>query len=137
MSGVEGVGATNSSSATKSSGALSSAQSATVDYDAFLSLLVTQLRNQDPTEPTDNAQLMSQLASFSAVEQQIQTNEKLDSLLASNVLGDASNLIGKTITSPDGSESGKVTSVILSESGVLAELDRALWWQRGSGSIDA
>lgn len=113
---------------------VSTAEAATVDYDAFLNLLVTQLRNQDPTEPTDNAQLMSQLASFSAVEQQIQTNEKLDTLLASNALGEASNMIGKTITSADGSASGKVTSVVLAEGGVAAELEDGTKISVGSGT---
>ncbi|MEO1141306.1 MAG: flagellar hook assembly protein FlgD [Pseudomonadota bacterium] len=99
------------------------ANASTVDYDAFLSLLVTQLKNQDPTEPTDNAQLMSQLASFSSVEQQIQINERLDTLISSNLLGDAGNLIGKTLTSADGVTSGVVSSVILEEQGILAELE--------------
>ena len=94
----------------------------TVDYDAFLQLLVTQLQNQDPTEPTDNAELMSQLASFSSVEQQVQMNEKLDQLITSNTLGDASNLIGKVVTSADGLTSGVVHSVILAEGGIYAEL---------------
>ena len=99
------------------------ANASTVDYDAFLSLLVTQLKNQDPTEPTDNAELMSQLASFSSVEQQIQINERLDTLISSNLLGDAGNLIGKTLTSADGATTGVVNSVILEEAGILAELE--------------
>ena len=124
-------GVSNSSTASSTS---SAAQKTSVDYDAFLSLLVTQLKNQDPTEPTDNAQLMSQLASFSAVEQQIQTNEKLDSLLSSNALGDASNMIGKTISSANGDISGKVVSVILTENGVAAELENGTRVTLGSGT---
>lgn len=99
------------------------AGNSSVDYDAFLSLLVTQLKNQDPTEPTDNAELMSQLASFSSVEQQVQINEKLETLISSNVLGDASNLIGKIVTSADGSISGLVTSIIIASDGIVAELE--------------
>lgn len=94
-----------------------------VDYDAFLQLLVAQLENQDPTEPVDNGQLMAQFASFSAVEQQIQTNGKLDELIRSNTLGDAAGLIGKTITSADGEVSGVVKAVLLAEDGVYAELE--------------
>jgi len=121
MTTVDPVSSTQSSSG--ASAATASASNANLDYDAFLSLLVAQLRNQDPTEPTDNAQLMSQLASFSSVEQQIQINDKLTALITSNALGDASNLIGKTITSADGSNSGKVTSVIVTSDGVSAELE--------------
>ncbi|MEM7288880.1 MAG: flagellar hook assembly protein FlgD [Pseudomonadota bacterium] len=98
-------------------------QTSTVDYDAFLQLLVTQLQNQDPTEPTDNAELMSQLASFSSVEQQVQTNNRLDELIKSNVLGDATNLIGKTVTSADGETSGVVAAVLLADNGIYAELE--------------
>ena len=102
---------------------VSNTNSSTVDYDAFLSLLVAQLKNQDPTEPTDNAELMAQLASFSSVEQQVQINEKLDALISSNVLGDASSIIGKTVTSPDGTVTGKVSSIIIASDGVVAELE--------------
>ena len=95
---------------------------ATVDYDAFLNLLVAQLKNQDPTEPTDPGQLMAQLASFSSVEQQIQTNSKLDSLVQSNVLGQASSLIGKTATSFDGASTGVIISITLLDGEVTALL---------------
>jgi flagellar basal-body rod modification protein FlgD len=56
---------------------------------------------------------MSQLASFSTVEQQVQTNETLDALLSAQ----ASNIIGKTVTSADGTVSGIVKSVELSAGG--------------------
>ncbi len=95
----------------------------TVDYDAFLTLLVAQLKNQDPTEPTDNAELMAQLASFSSVEQQVQINDKLETLIGASALGDAGSLIGKTVTSADGQTSGTVTAVILGEQGLTAEID--------------
>ncbi len=91
----------------------SSAGSATVDYNQFLQLLVTQLRHQDPTSPNDPAQFMSQLASFSSVEQQIKTNSALDALLSLQ----AGTLIGKTATSADGKISGVIVSVTMSEGG--------------------
>ena len=84
---------------------------------------MAQLQNQDPTEPTDNAELMAQLAAFSSVEQQVQTNEKLETLISSNVLGDATNLIGKLITSADGSVTGIVSSIIIASDGIIAELE--------------
>ena len=54
------------------------------DFDTFLQLLTAQIQNQDPSDPVDSTQWVAQLASFSAVEQQISTNEKLDELLAIN-----------------------------------------------------
>jgi len=86
---------------------------ATVDYNQFLRLLVAELKNQDPTNPTDPTQYMSQLASFSAVEQQVQTNSTLDALLAAQ----ANNVIGRTVTSADGVTSGTVVSVQTSTGG--------------------
>ena len=58
------------------------------DFDTFLKLLTTQLKNQDPSKPFDSTEFVGQLASFSAVEQQIATNTKLDGLIAA-LNGDA------------------------------------------------
>lgn len=71
------TGATNTTSGTTST-------NNTLDYNNFLQLLVAQLQNQDPTNPSDPTQFVSQLASFSAVEQQVNTNSKLDSHAGSN-----------------------------------------------------
>ncbi|MGE0407934.1 MAG: flagellar hook assembly protein FlgD [Amphiplicatus sp.] len=47
------------------------------DFQSFLKLLTAQLRNQDPLSPLESTQFVQQLASFSAVEQQIETNRLL------------------------------------------------------------
>lgn len=52
------------------------------DFDDFLNLLTVQLQNQDPLNPTDTDKLTDQITQFSQVEQQINTNQKLDDLLA-------------------------------------------------------
>jgi len=105
------------SSSTNNAATNAAAASATVNYNQFLQLLVAELQNQDPTSPTDPTQYMSQLASFSSVEQQIQTNSKLDTMLTSSALTQAELLIGQTITSADGTASGTVNSVSLSSTG--------------------
>lgn len=110
------------------------AASATVNYNQFLQLLVADLQNQDPTAPTDPTQYMSQLASFSSVEQQIQTNSKLDTMLTSSALSQAEQLIGQTITGPDGT-SGQVSSVTLGSTGsVTANLNGGGTVTMASGS---
>lgn len=48
--------------------------------DAFLNLLVTQLQNQDPTQPQADGEFLAQLAQFSQLEQLQQMNQKLDAL---------------------------------------------------------
>ena len=90
---------------------------ATVNFDQFLQLLVAELQNQDPTSPADPTQYMGQLASFSQVEQQVQTNSKLDTMLTANALSQAEQMIGQSVTSPDGSSTGTVKSVNLDSAG--------------------
>jgi flagellar basal-body rod modification protein FlgD len=51
------------------------------NFDTFLSLLTTQLKNQDPTAPMDSTQFTQQLVQFSQVEQQINTNDNLKTLI--------------------------------------------------------
>lgn len=102
---------------------MSSSESAYLNYDAFLRLLVAQLQNQDPTEPMDSAQYLGQLASFSSVEQGIKTNNKLDSLMTSLALSQADGLIGRTATSADGLTSGVIKSVEIGSGFSLAVLD--------------
>ncbi len=50
------------------------------DFDTFLKMLTTQLKNQDPLNPMDNSEYAVQLATFSGVEQQVKTNSLLDGL---------------------------------------------------------
>lgn len=51
------------------------------NYDNFLVLLTSQLQNQDPLAPMDSTQFTQQLVQFSQVEQQIRTNEQLESMV--------------------------------------------------------
>lgn len=100
-----------------------SAKTASLDYTAFLRLLIAQMQNQDPTNPTDPAQWMGQIASFSNVEQSIQANAKLDAMMTSMALSQVDGIIGHTVTSDDGTISGKVTSVRIISGGAVAMLD--------------
>tara|TARA_B100001971_G_C18199984_1_gene543938 strand:- start:674 stop:1420 length:747 start_codon:yes stop_codon:yes gene_type:complete len=56
------------------------------DFDDFLSLLTTQLQNQDPLEPMDTNEFTNQLVQFSQVEQQLRSNDILDDMRALDVL---------------------------------------------------
>jgi flagellar basal-body rod modification protein FlgD len=106
---------------------------ASLDYTAFLRLLIAQMQNQDPTNPTDPAQWMGQIASFSNVEQSIQANAKLDALMTSTALSQVDGLIGHTITSGDGTISGKITSVRIISGGSVAVLDNGKELLLGEG----
>ncbi|MGV4793066.1 flagellar hook assembly protein FlgD [Rhizobium sp. F40D2] len=109
------VGTTNTTSTTNSA-----QQKATLNYDNFLQLLIAQMKNQDPTDPVDASEQMSQLASFSQVEQTIQTNTKLDTLLASSSLTQASSYVGKYMESADGTIKGTIESVKVYSDGIIA-----------------
>jgi len=120
---VSGVQTTKS---TTTNGTDTKSPSSTIDYNAFLQLLIAQMKNQDPTSPTDMTQYMSQFAQLSQVEQSIQTNTKLDSLLSSNALLQADGLIGRTatFTSSDGVETtGKIAAVNIIQGGAVATLE--------------
>ncbi|KYK49820.1 MULTISPECIES: flagellar hook assembly protein FlgD [Bradyrhizobium] len=96
-----------------------------VDYNTFLQLLIAEMKNQDPTNPMDTSQYMSQFAQLSTVEQAMQTNSKLDALLSSQSLSQANGLIGKTVSFTDStgaSFSGKVVSVSINSDGSIATL---------------
>jgi flagellar basal-body rod modification protein FlgD len=69
------------------------------NFNTFLTLLTTQLQNQDPLSPLDSNQFTQQLVEFSQVEQQINTNNNLTSLLGLQSQADtidAQSLVGKT-----------------------------------------
>lgn len=67
------------------------------DFTQFLTLLTVQLQNQDPLSPMDTTEFTNQLVAFTGVEQQINTNQKLDSLVSlqlGNVMGSALGYVG-------------------------------------------
>lgn len=77
------------------------AQKAALDKDAFLKLLVAQLRHQDPLAPTEGTEFVAQLSQFAMVEQAIAQSAKLD-VISAQMTGLASNeatsLVGKVVT---------------------------------------
>ncbi|WP_158670895.1 flagellar hook assembly protein FlgD [Bradyrhizobium guangdongense] len=118
--------ATDTTGTSSSYGTTSPTSSNSVDYNTFLQLLVAEMKNQDPTNPMDTSQYMSQFAQLSTVEQAMQTNSKLDALLSSQSLSQANGLIGKTVSFTDStgaSYSGKVVSVSINSDGSIATLE--------------
>ena len=129
------VTSTTAAGTPQASTAPAAAHSSTVDYNSFLQLLVTQLKNQDPTAPTDSTAFMSQLASFSNVEQSVQMNSKFDSLLQISQLSQADGMIGRTASSTDGYTTGVVKSVRIDSNGVVATLDNGATLNVASGIV--
>ncbi len=63
------------------------------NYDTFLKLLTSQLKNQDPLSPMDSNQFTQQLVMYSQVEQQMSTNDNLSSLIALSKSAAGSNAV--------------------------------------------
>ena len=98
---------TNVTSTTDPAGAQRTTGNATLGKDDFLKLLVAQLQHQDPMSPTDNNEFMSQMTSYSTLEQVTnlaKTNAEMASTLS---MGQALGLLGKTVTYVG--EDGKTT----------------------------
>lgn len=115
-------------------GAASTAPSSTLDKDAFLKLLVTQVRNQDPLQPQGGTEYVAQLAQFSSLEQMQNLNDNIVglALLQQNnalmsQLTQSSALIGQNVewTDPETGDvhTGAVTSVKLKDGLALLEID--------------
>lgn len=119
---VQATSSSSASAAEQITASKTDAKQASLDYNAFLKLLVAQMKNQDPLNPTDATAQLSQLASFSNVEQSIKVNQKLESMLTLSSLTQADAVIGRTITTADGSASGKVKSVDVTDAGAIANL---------------
>lgn len=100
------VGAATSATTTNTSGANLASSQLTQNYNTFLKMLTTQLKNQDPTAPMDSAQFTQQLVMYSQVEQQINTNSNLQQLISATNTGQAAsavNYIGMQVDSPGSS----------------------------------
>lgn len=100
MSNTSSVTAASSTDSTSGFGLTSAAEKA-LDRDAFLKLLVEQLKNQDPLKPQDNSQFVAELAQFSNLEQAQGINDRLD-LLAIQSRGQSNaqvmSMIGRQVT---------------------------------------
>ena len=86
---------------------------------AFLSLLITQMRFQDPMKPLEDREFIAQLAQFSSLEQMQQVNANLSLLAQMNAISQAAALIGRQIsaTKSDTGEtvSGRVEAALFEE----------------------
>nr|WP_072778166.1 flagellar hook capping FlgD N-terminal domain-containing protein [Marivita hallyeonensis] len=87
------IGQTTTSSASR--------QSPSTDFETFLRMLTTQMQNQDPLSPMEADAFASQLATFSMVEQQTLTNQRLEDLvqgLSGRHLPDFAGLVGMSVS---------------------------------------
>ena len=108
-------------------GGTDASQSLAQTFDTFLSLLTTQLQNQDPLNPMKSEEFTQQLVQFSGVEQAINTNKKLDQLIqinSGNQINGLVSFMGNTV---------EVTSDQLA----LADGAATITYDLGSNAADA
>ena len=95
--------ATATSSSSDTANLISGQQNLASSYTTFLTLLTTQLKNQDPTSPLDTNQFTQQLVQMTGVQQQLLSNELLQKISDNSAVGvggvaSAVDLIGKTVS---------------------------------------
>jgi flagellar basal-body rod modification protein FlgD len=98
---VNGIDTTAANSYTSSS----SSSSTDLDKDAFLQLLVTQMKYQDPLDPGDSTEYMSQLAQYSALEATMNVSDTLEK-------GNALNLVGEYVIMNTTDSAGNSSAII-------------------------
>lgn len=85
-----------------------------IDNDDFMTLLFTQLKNQDPMKPMDSSEMMGQIATLNSLNALLSIKESITKLNESQTLSYASSLIGKTINAvPDTSDTSKIVSGVV------------------------
>lgn len=117
---TSGIGTTylypNNNSSSKSS-------NSELDKNAFLKLLITQLRYQDPLSPMDDKEFVAQMAQFSTLEQVTNMSKSLENFLVNFSWTQFINLIGKTVKFTDSETGekvqGKVTGIKPTSSGIV------------------
>jgi flagellar basal-body rod modification protein FlgD len=118
--GPFGLSAAAPGSATTTTGANSA------DKDMFLQLLVAQMRNQDPANPTDSSEFLAQTAQFTALEKMQQVADQTSQLVALQVAFGASSMVGGTVSyagAEGGMLSGVVSSVRFEATGPVLQVD--------------
>jgi len=114
-----------SSKATQADTARKVAVNSTFDRDAFLKILVTQLANQDPLEPLDQSEFISQMAQFAGVEQISNIGERIEDL-SQLIRFSAASLVDAKVTYADKDtgeqKEGTVSSVVFESDAIKLKL---------------
>ncbi len=114
VSAITGAASRAASGSTATSGSTAAASDGTLDKQAFLDLLVAQLRNQDPTSPMDSSQLMAQTTQLGMMEQLTDMSRVSRESFALQMRMAAAGLVGHVVTwtgSDEATRTGVVEAV--------------------------
>ncbi|MBQ7577896.1 MAG: flagellar hook assembly protein FlgD [Synergistaceae bacterium] len=117
--------AANNTTSTNSTSSTNAVTTATNDLgkDAFLKLLIAELSNQDPLNPMEDREFISQMATFSSLEQMQNMNNTLTSMAEANKFS-AANYVGKAVAFTN-SEGRQIAAVV-----------NAVWFDNGKTILD-
>ena len=104
---------TTSTTSTSTAKAITTATNDTLGKDAFLKLLIAELSNQDPLNPMEDREFVSQMATFSSLEQMQNMNSTLETMAEANKFS-AVQYIGKAVafTKGEDAEAAQVAAVV-------------------------
>ncbi len=122
MSRISNTGTTSSTNRSNSS-STSGNDLGNVSLDQFLQLMITELQNQDPLNPTDNSEMLAQMTQIRQMGATNQLTEALTNLSIGQGLTQAGNLIGKKISALD-DQAKQVDGVVDRVSVKIDEKDR-------------
>jgi flagellar basal-body rod modification protein FlgD len=123
---ITGITPSQSITGAGQAGSAATVKNDSLGQDAFLQLLLAQLKNQDPFKPMEDRDFVAQLAQLNSLNQLTEMNATLTQLSSSQTLAQASALIGKTVTGLTtlGSQvTGVVAGLRLVDSKVMLNVD--------------
>ena len=112
-----------STGSTSTASAVTAATNNELGKDAFLKLLIAELSNQDPTNPVEDREFISQMATFSTLEQMQNMNKTMEGMAEANKFS-AVNYIGKAVAFTN--DEGKQVPAIV----------KAIWFENGKTILD-
>jgi flagellar basal-body rod modification protein FlgD len=113
MTSIPGVGSSNQSSSGTTSGGVTTTGNdlRNVDLNQFLGLLITEIQNQDPLNPMDNAQMLTQLSQIRQIGSTNELSSTLRNFSVGQQLSMASNIIGRKVSGLD-TNAKEITGVV-------------------------
>jgi flagellar basal-body rod modification protein FlgD len=118
--------ATNSSNSTSNSTSTAPSAANSLTANDFIKFMITQLQNQDPLNPTDSNQMLTQMSEIGQLESSTNLQTSLTSMVQQNQIASAANMIGKYVQGTDQNSNqtaGTITAVQVTTSGVNLPMD--------------
>jgi flagellar basal-body rod modification protein FlgD len=127
MSTINSLASALGTTSSNSSSGTNSASAATqLTANDFIQFMVTQLQNQDPLDPTDSNQMLTQMSQIGQLESSTSLQTSLTGMVQQNQVAAASAMIGKEVNGTDqfsNAVSGVVSAVQVTSNGVQLSLD--------------